>query len=90
MKCGECPNQAFLPVIEKTIHDHFRGRHVIGVYAMLEDDTCSFLAVDFDKGEWRDDVAAFTATCKSKEMPFAVDPSVSSSWPVAMSFCGSS
>lgn len=42
---------------------------------MLEDETCSFLAVDFDKGEWRDDVAAFTATCRSKDMPFAVERS---------------
>ena len=25
VKCGECPNQAFLPVTEKTIHDHFQG-----------------------------------------------------------------
>jgi hypothetical protein len=41
VKCGECPSQAFIPVTEKTIHDHFRGRHVIGVYPMLEDEACS-------------------------------------------------
>ena len=75
VKCGECPNQAFIPVTERTIRDHFRGRHVIGVYPMLEDETCSFLAVDFDKGSWRDDVAAFTATCRSKDVPFAVERS---------------
>ncbi|MCP3997072.1 MAG: DEAD/DEAH box helicase family protein [bacterium] len=75
VKCGECPNQAFIPVTEKTIHDHFLGRPAIGVYPMLEDETCSFLAVDFDKGNWRDDVAAFTATCRSKDVPFAVERS---------------
>ena len=75
VKCGECPNQAFIPVTERTVHDHFRGHHVIGVYPMLEDETCWFLAVDFDKGGWRDDVAAFTATCKSKDVPFAVERS---------------
>lgn len=75
VKCGECPNQAFIPVTERTIHDHFRGRHVIGVYPMLEDETCSFLAVDFDKGSWRDDVAAFADTCRSKKVPFAVERS---------------
>jgi hypothetical protein len=32
VKCGECPNQAFIPVTEKTIHDHLQGRHVIGAY----------------------------------------------------------
>ena len=75
VKCGECPNQAFIPVTEKTVHDHLQGRHVIGVYPMLEDDTCWFLAVDFDKAQWQDDVAAFVETCKSKGVPFAVERS---------------
>ena len=75
VKCGECPNQAFIPVTEKTVHDHFQGRHVIGVYPMLEDDTCWFLAVDFDKGQWQDDVTALVETCTSKGVPCAVERS---------------
>ncbi len=43
VKCSECPNQAFIPVTQNTIHDHFQGRHVIGVYPMLPDETCWFL-----------------------------------------------
>ncbi len=39
VKCGECPNQAFIPVGDQVVLDHLRGRHVIGVYPMLEDDT---------------------------------------------------
>ena len=42
---------------------------------MLEDETCWFLAADFDKGEWQRDVAAFVETCKTKEIPFAVERS---------------
>ena len=38
----------------------------MGVYPTLEDETCWFLAVDFDKGQWRDDVAAFVETCRRK------------------------
>ena len=75
VKCGECPNQAFIPFTEKTVHDHFRGRHTIGVYPILEDETCRFLAVDFDKGRWRDDVAAFVQTCRARGVPFAVERS---------------
>ena len=75
VKCGECPNQAFIPVTEKTIHDHFQGRHVIGVYPMLQDETCWFLVVDFDKGQWQDDVTAFTNTCLAKDVPHAVERS---------------
>ncbi len=75
VKCGECPNQAFIPVAEKTIRDHFQGRHVIGVYPMLPDETCWFLVVDFDKGQWQADVSAFTNTCKAKGVPCAVERS---------------
>ena len=32
VKCGECPNQAFLPVGDQAVLDHLQGRHVIGVY----------------------------------------------------------
>jgi len=31
VKCGECPNQAFLPVDDQVILDHLQGRHVVGV-----------------------------------------------------------
>ena len=49
VKCGECPNQAFLPVDDQAIFDHLRGLHVMGVYPLLQDETCWFLAADFDK-----------------------------------------
>ena len=75
VKCGECPNQAFIPVTEKTIRDHLQGRHVVGVYPMLPDETCWFLAVDFDKGQWQDDVTAFVKTCRDKGVPCAVERS---------------
>jgi len=48
IKCGECPNQAFLPVDDKAIQGHLQGQHVLGVYPLLRDETCWFLAVDFD------------------------------------------
>jgi len=44
--------------------DHLRGRHVMGVYPLLEDETCWFLAVDFDGAGWKEDVAAFVETCR--------------------------
>jgi superfamily II DNA or RNA helicase len=64
IKCGECPNQAFVPVDDVAVLAHLRGQHVMGVYPLLEDETCWFLAVDFDKKTWVDDVAAFVATCR--------------------------
>ena len=57
------------------IRDHLKGRHVAGVYPMLEDETCWFLAIDFDKGRWQDDVASFLNTCHGMGVPAAIERS---------------
>ena len=75
VRCGECLNQAFIPVSDQVILDHFRGRHVMGLYPLLEDDTCWLLAVYFDKGSWKDDVSAFTEICREASIPAAVERS---------------
>ena len=75
LKCGQCDNRSFIPVDNHAIEDHLRGKHTIGVYPLLEDDTCCFLAVDFDKGTWQEDVAAFLDTCRSLGIPVFVERS---------------
>src|SRR6266571_1463532 len=75
IKCGECPNQAFVPVDDAAILAHLRGQHVMGVYPLLQDETCWFLAVDFDKSTWTEDVLAFVATCRDVGLPAAVERS---------------
>jgi hypothetical protein len=75
IKCGECPNQAFLPVTDQVLLDHLQGRHVVGVYPLLKDETCWLVAADFDKGSWADDVLAFAETCQGAGMPAAVERS---------------
>jgi hypothetical protein len=37
VKCGDCPNQAFIRVSDQAVLDHLQGRHVVGVYPMLQD-----------------------------------------------------
>lgn len=75
VKCGECPNQAFVPVDDAAVLAHLQGRHVMGVYPLLEDETCWFLAVDFDKRSWVEDVLAFVATSRDVGLPAAVERS---------------
>src|SRR5262249_61536695 len=75
VKCGECPNQAFVPVDDAAVLHHLRGRHVMGVYPLLEDETCWFLAVDFDKSTWTEDVSAFADTCRQVGLPVAIERS---------------
>lgn len=74
-KCGECPNQAFISVSDQVILDHLQGRHVIGVYPLLKDETCWFLAVDFDKASWKEDVAAFRDTARQAGLSPAIERS---------------
>jgi hypothetical protein len=75
VKCGECLSQAFVPVDDAAVLAHLQGRQVMGVYPLLEDETCWFLAVDFDKSTWTEDVLAFVATCRQIGLPAAVERS---------------
>ena len=75
IRCGECSNQAFLPVTDNVILDHFLGRHTVGIYPMLKDETCRLLAVDFDKGDWKRDVSAFREVCHSAELQVSIERS---------------
>src|SRR6184192_4283873 len=75
IKCGDCPNQAFVPFDDAAVIGHLTGRHVMGVYPLLADETCWFLAVDFDEGTWIDDVTAFVETCRRVGIPGAVERS---------------
>ncbi len=75
VKCGECPNQAFKPFDANAVRDHLLGKHVMGMYPLLDNDTCWFLAADFDEGSWRDDVRAFVATARRAGLPLAIERS---------------
>ena len=79
-KCKDCPKRALLPITPKDIERHLTGndqlgRDVVGVYAMLADETCCFLAVDFDDGDFQDDVSAFRVACEENDVPVAVERS---------------
>lgn len=39
----------FLPVTDEVIHSHLSGEQTVGIYPLLQDDTCWFLEVDLDK-----------------------------------------
>jgi superfamily II DNA or RNA helicase len=75
VKCGDCPNQAFIPFDDAAVVGHLTGRHVMGIYPLLADETCWFLAVDFDKSTWIEDVGAFVETSRRVGVPAAVERS---------------
>lgn len=81
IKCAACPNRQFLPVTDDVIRWHLCGRDptgrdcVIGVYPMLPDESCHFLAADFDGDAWQQDASAVMETCRRLGLPAALERS---------------
>lgn len=81
IKCSDCRFQKWLPVTDEVIRGHLsgtddRGRpFVTGVYPLLLDERCFFLAVDFDEGDWAADAQAFLETCGRLSVPAVLERS---------------
>ncbi|RRW32512.1 TOTE conflict system archaeo-eukaryotic primase domain-containing protein [Ectopseudomonas oleovorans] len=73
IKCGACSFRQLLPLTDQVLYKHLAGEIVIGVYPLLPDDTCYFLAVDFDEADWREDVTAFAQSCRELDVPVALE-----------------
>ena len=75
IKCSDCGNRLLVPLTDQTLYDHLAGRHTVGVYPLLTDDTCHFLAVDFDDADWGGDAQAFAHSCRELGVPVAIEVS---------------
>ncbi|WP_424798455.1 TOTE conflict system archaeo-eukaryotic primase domain-containing protein, partial [Pseudomonas viridiflava] len=75
IKCGDCGNRQLLPLTDEVVYRHLAGEVVVGIYPLLSDDTCYFLAVDIDEAEWRDDSKAFVQSCHELNIPVALEVS---------------
>ncbi len=73
VKCGDCAHRQLLPVTDKVIFEHLAGKRTLGVYPLLADDTCNFLAVDFDEAQWQEDAKAFARSCRELGVPAALE-----------------
>ena len=88
IKCGECLNKDYLPLTDEVTRNHLLGHEpekvidhkpvrdfTIGIYPLLRDETCWFLAIDFDKKTWIEDISAFLDACRSMNVPAALERS---------------
>ncbi len=73
IKCGDCSNRLLIPLSDAVIYDHLAGKHTVGVYPLLEDDSCYFLATDFDEADWREDARAYMQSCEELGVPLAME-----------------
>jgi len=83
-KCAECPNREFQILGYSDIYRHLEGkdpdgRDVVGVYTILEDNTCNFLCCDFDDKScehgYQDDVRAYVSVCRDWNIPAHIERS---------------
>ena len=73
--CSKCLNSKYLPITDVVIKEHLTGSKTIGVYPLLQDETCNFLVADFDKEYWQDDVRIFLQSCKERGIPAVLERS---------------
>jgi superfamily II DNA or RNA helicase len=73
IKCSDCGNRELIPLSDSVLFDHLVGKRTIGVYPLLTDDSCNFLAVDFDEADWKEDVLAFRQSCDELGVPLALE-----------------
>jgi superfamily II DNA or RNA helicase len=67
--------RTYRPLTDDVIHGHLIGEQTVGVYPLLQDETCWLLAVDFDKNAWQEDTVAFLAACSELSVPAALERS---------------
>lgn len=81
IKCSECLHQRFLHLTDEVIRWHLMGKNernedfVAGVYPMLLDETCCFLAIDFDGQTWKEDANAVIEVCEGLGLQGALERS---------------
>ena len=73
VKCQDCNHRQFTEINDQIIYRHLAGQQVVGVYPLMHDNTCYFLAADFDKGQWQEEVKAMSKACQSLEIPHAIE-----------------
>ncbi len=77
--CKTCQYRENKPLTIETIKNHIYNNKTIGIYPMLEDETCYFLAFDFDdkkdENHIKEDVLAFAKVCDDYKVPIAIEKS---------------
>jgi len=77
IKCSACSNQSYEALKRSVVEMHLRGQHIIGIYPMNLDETCHFLAIDFDKEGWKKDITVMRNICSKFKIPVAIERSQS-------------
>ncbi|BCE01679.1 TOTE conflict system archaeo-eukaryotic primase domain-containing protein [Marinicellulosiphila megalodicopiae] len=73
VKCSDCNHRQYSELDEQIIYQHLAGQKVVGIYPLLHDNSCYFLAADFDKDGWQDEVKALSVACSKYSIPHCIE-----------------
>ena len=78
-KCKTCQYRENEPLSKEVIYKHMYENKPIGIYPLLTDDTCYFLALDFDNknsdNDIKEEVLAFLNICDEYKIPAVLERS---------------
>jgi superfamily II DNA or RNA helicase len=80
VKCKNCTKRELHPLTIEVIDSHLRNKDengigIVGVYPLLPDENCLFLAIDFDEEDWQKDISVFRSVCRELDIPIAIERS---------------
>lgn len=68
-------NKEYLSFDNSAIESHLAGKETCGIYPLLEDNTSYFIAVDFDKQNWKETILKLHNTCTNYKIPSYIERS---------------
>lgn len=68
-------NKEFSTFDNSALESHFAGKETCGIYPLLEDNTSYFIAVDFDKQNWKETILKLHNTCTNFKIPSYIERS---------------
>lgn len=68
-------DRGYLPLTAEVIESHLPGEVHVGLYPLLDEDRCWWLAADFDKGEALFDAFMYVKAGRARQVPVALEVS---------------
>ena len=68
-------NKEYLPFDDNAIESNLSGNATCGIYPLLEDNTSYFIAVDFDKANWKETILKLHNICKDYDLQTYIERS---------------
>lgn len=67
--CMKCKNKSYIGINNQILERHFKENgYAIGIYPMFEDNSCYFLAIDFDGDNWFEDMLSVFKSAKKYKL----------------------